>query len=167
MGKGLPRSLARGKGQYTVKKQKFAFKDVAISVAGTSGVGYGSAVIGDLPEGNILFLGAVAYATFTTSDSDVQATYDGDYSVGTTATSDATLSSTDANLIGSTALGAATAGVSPTARGTGVTAAILDNTDGSLEVNLNLIIDDANISGTGDFTASGVVEIAYGVMLDD
>ena len=169
MAKGLPRSLSRGKAANApvIKKQKFKFKDVAIAVAGTSGVGYGTAVIGDFPEGNILFLGAVAYAQFTTADSDVQATFDGDYSVGTTPTADATLSGTDANIIASSALGAATAGVSPNARGTGTTAAVFDNTDGSLEVNLNLIIDDANISGTGDFTAEGVVEVAYAVMLDD
>lgn len=167
MSKGLPRSLARGKGTQTVKLQKFAFKDVAIAVAGASGVGYGTAVIGDFPEGNILFLGAVAYAQFTTADSDVQAAFDGDYSVGTTATADATLSSTDANIVGSSALGAATDGVSPVARGTGATVAMLDNTDGSLELNLNLIIDDANISGTGDFTATGYVEVAYAMMSDD
>lgn len=165
--KGLPRSLARGKGKHTLRKHLIKFKDVAVSVAGTSGVGYGTAVVGDLPEGNILYLGAVSYAQFTSVDADVQATYDGDYSIGTTATADATLSSTDANIVASAALGAATAGVSPEVRSSGATAAVLDNTDGSLEVNLNLIIDDANISGTADFTASGWVEIAYAVLGDD
>ncbi len=165
--KGLPRSLARGKGKHTLRKHLIKFKDVAVSVAGTSGVGYGTAVVGDLPEGNILYLGAVSYAQFTSADADVQATYDGDYSIGTTATADATLSSTDANIVASAALGAATAGVSPEVRSSGATAAVLDNTDGSLEVNLNLIIDDANISGTADFTASGWVEIAYAVLGDD
>lgn len=169
MAKGLPRSLARGKAGNApvVRKQKFPFKNVAISVAGTTGVGFGTAVIGDFPEGNILFLGAVAYATFTSADTDVQATYDGDFAIGTTPTADATLSGTDANIIGSTALGAATAGVSPNVRATSSNAATLDNTDGSLELNLNLIIDDANISGTADFTAEGIVEVAYAVMLDD
>lgn len=166
--KGLPRSLARGKGQTTVRKHRMPFNNVAVSVAGTSGVGYGTAVIGDFPEGNILFLGAVAYATFTSVDSDVQATYDGDFSIGTTPTADATLSGTDANLIGSTSFGgAATAGVSPTIRATAATAANFDNTDGSLEVNLNVIIDDANISGTADFTADGWIEMLYAVMGDD
>lgn len=167
MAKGLPRSLARGNGKTVVKKQKFNVKDLAISVVGASGVGFGSAVMGDLPEGNILFLGAVAYMTFTSVDADVQATYDGDFSIGTTATADATITGTDANIMGSTALGAATAGVSPTVRGTLSTAGTFDNTDGSLELNLNLIIDDANISGTADFTATGIVEVLYAVMLDD
>lgn len=167
MAKGLPRSLARGNGKTVVKKQKFPVKALALSVAGTSGVGFGTAVMGDFPEGNILFLGAVAYLTFTSADSDVVATYDGDFAIGTTPTADATLSSTDANIIGSSALGAATAGVSPTVRATAATAATFDNTDGSLEVNLNLIVDDANISGTADFTADGMVEILYAVMLDD
>lgn len=167
MSKGLPRSLARGKGQFTVRKQKFPVKALAISVAGTTGVGFGTAVMGDLPEGNIMFLGAMAYLTFTSADADVQATYDGDFAIGTTATADATLSSTDANIIASAALGAATSGVSPTVRASNATAAVFDNTDGSLELNLNLIVDDANISGTADFTADGMVEVLYAVMLDD
>jgi len=65
-------------------------------------------------------------------------------------------------------LGAATARVSPVVRATGVTAAIFDNTDGSLEINLNLIIDDATISADDvEFTASGVLEIVYCVLGDD
>lgn len=168
MGKGLPRSLARGKGKTTVHKHLVKFTGKAFSVAGASGVGYGAVEVGDLPEGNILLLGAVSYAQFTSADGDVQATYDGDYSIGTTATADATLSTTDANVIPSTSFGgAATSGVSPNARGSNATAVVLDNTDGSLELNLNVIIDDANISGAADFTATGVVELLYAVLLDD
>lgn len=165
--KGLPRSLARGKGKTTVRKHLVKFKDVPITVAGASGVGFGTAVIGGFPEGNILYLGAVSYAQFTSADTDVQATYDGDYAIGTTPTADATLSGTDVNIVASAALGAATSGVSPLVRSTGATAAVFDNTDGSLELNLQLIIDDANISGNADFTAEGWVEVVYAVLGDD
>ena len=76
----------------------------------------------------------------------------------------------EVDLIQSTALGAATAKVSPVARGThavAITGTVLDNTDGSLELNLNLLIDDANISGAADFTATGVVELSYIILGDD
>ncbi len=168
--KGLPRSLSRGVSQLPIVRQSLAVDAAAISVAGTSGVGYGSVVIGDLPNGNILFLGAVAYMKFTTADADVQATFDGDYSVGSAPTADGTLSDSEVDIIQSSALGAATAGVSPVARGTNAAAicgTVLDNTDGSLELNLNLLIDDANISGAADFTVDGVLELVYVVLGDD
>lgn len=164
--KGLPRSLARGKGKTTVRKHLVKFKDVPIAVAVASGVGFGTAVVGDFPEGNILYLGAVSYAQFTSADIDDTSDL-GDYAIGTTPTADATLSGTNANIVASVALGAATSGVSPLVRSTGATAAVLDNTDGSLELNLQLIIDDANISGTADFTAEGWVEVVYAVLGDD
>jgi hypothetical protein len=167
--KGLIRSLRRGSpSRAAVVKQAIKVNRVPISVAGTTGVGFGTAVIGDFPEGNILFLGAVSYLQFTTSDVDVQAAFDGDMSVGTTPTADATLSGTEINVIPSTALNPATAGVSPVVRGSSTASgAVFDNTDGSLELNLNLLIDDANIGGTGDFTVSGVVFVSYVVLGDD
>lgn len=169
MSKGLPRSMSRGNPQrQEIIKKTFSFTNVAVSVAGASGVGYGTAVIGDFPEGNILFLGAVSYVQVTgPTSASLDDTWDGDYSIGTTATADATLSSTDANIIGSSPFGAATSEVSPVARGTGVTAAVLDNTDGSLELNLNVIVDDANISATVAMTASGTVTVLYAMMGDD
>lgn len=167
--KGLPRSLSRGVTQAPIVRQTVPINDV-VSVAGTSGVGFGSAVIGGLPNGNLLFLGAVAYLQFRTADADVQAAFDGDYSIGSAPTADATLSGAEVDIVQSTALGAATAGLSPVARGThavAITGTVLDNTAGSLELNLNLIIDDANISGAADFTATGVVELSYIVLGDD
>lgn len=169
--KGLPRSLTRGGNKQPVRRLDLKFNSVAISVAGTTGVGFGSAVIGDLPEGNILLLGAVAYATFTgpTSAALVD-TFDGDYGIGSTPADDATITNGDVDIIQSTALGAATAEVSPRARGTSAAATagvILDNTDGSLELNLNLLIDDANISGTVAMTATGVLHLSYIVLGDD
>jgi len=169
--KGLPRSMSRGAPiRQEVLKAVIKLNAVAIEVDGLSGVGFGSAVIGDFPEGNILFLGAVSYVQFTraASASGIQATFDGDYAIGSTPTADATITGTDANIVDLAALGAATAGVSPMARSSGATQVILDNTDGSLELNLNLIIDDANISANDQaVTASGYVVILYSVMGDD
>lgn len=169
--KGLPRSLARGpQTAQGVHKAAIPVRDLAVAVA--DGVpGFGTAVIAGLPQGNLLFLGAVAYLQFTTADADVTATFDGDYSIGTVPTANGDLAGAgEADIVPSTALGAATAKVSPVVRGASTDAlggGVIDNTNGSLELNLNLLIDDAAISGAAGFTVSGVVNIAYIVLGDD
>ena len=168
--KGLPRSLARSvAGSGGASGKTVPIKDLAIRTSGAAGVGFGTAVIRGLPEGNILLLGAVAYLQFTKLDAGTIATFDGDYSIGTVATVDNDVADAgEADIIPSTALGAATAGVSALVRGANATQVILDNTDGSLEVNLNLLIDDASVSADDqDFTVSGVLSLAYIVLGDD
>jgi hypothetical protein len=172
MAKGLPRSLARGGVTAPVRRQTIKVTNAVVQVDGATGVGWGTAVIGDLPAGNILLLGAVSYMQFTgPTSASLADTYDGDYSIGSAPTADSTINGSEVDIIQSTALGAATAEVSPRARGTSAAAicgTILDNTDGSLEVNLNLLIDDANISADDlNFTASGEVHISYVVLGDD
>lgn len=169
MSKGLPRSLSRGNPlKQEIVKQVFTVRNVAVTVDGATGVGWGTAVIGDLPAGNILFLGAAAYMSFTTASASVQDAFDGDYSIGSAATADATLSGGEVDIVPSTALGAATSKVSPRVRGVNATQVMLDNTDGSLELNLNLLIDDANISADDvAFTATGELHVLYAVLGDD
>lgn len=133
--------------------------------------GFGTVPVAGLPQGNILFLGAVAYLRFTTADADVIAAFDGDFSLGTAPTADNDLADAgEADIIPSTPMGAATAKVSPYIRAVSSAAlngVIFDNTDGSLEVNLNVLIDDASISGAAPFTVDGVIRLAYIVMGDD
>lgn len=168
--KGLERSRKRGRASATpIVKQNIVI-NTTITTTGATGVGWGTAVVGDFPEGNILFLGAVTYAKVSKlTAAGTQDTFDGDYSIGTTPTADATLSGTEVNLIPSTALGAATGGVSPVVRGASSSnSVIFDNTDGSLELNFNLLIDDANISADNQlFTLTGLISIAYIVLADD
>lgn len=170
MGKGLPRSLGRAAsaiGASGLITMTIPVKDVPISVAGASGVGWGSAVISGLPEGNLVQLGCVAYMQFSTSDADVQAAFDGDYALATTPNVDANLV---VGLTTSAPLGAATAKLSPvvrTANAAPLIGTTHDNTAGDLELNLNLIIDDANISGDAVFLANGVVHIAFIKLGDD
>lgn len=173
MGKGLPRSTRRNVTQQTLVRGRFPFRALALTVTGATGVGWAAAVPGDFPQGNIYIAAAVSYVQFTkaASATGVQDTFDGDYAIGTTPTADATLSGTDANIIPSSPLGPATSGVSPVARGAssgGAVGTILDNTDGSLELNLNLLIDDANISADSQaVTATGYIEVLYAVLGDD
>lgn len=171
MGKGFPYSTSRAGGANApVKKTTLAIRNFAISVAAVStGIGWGTALIGDFPEGNILILGTVANLQFTATGTNATTTFDGDFSIGTTPTADSTLSTTDADIIPSTALGAATARVSPVVRGANGTPFLVDNTTGSLELNLNVLIDAANITDdtTVPMTVTGEIYIAYIVLGDD
>ena len=167
--KGLPRSLARmlpAAAATPIVKQTIPVIARLLSVA-DGAPGFGTVVIGDFPEGNILLLGAVAYMRFTTVDADIIAAFDGNYSIGSAPTADNALAGAEIDLIASTRLNPATAKVSPLVRATNATQLVLDNTDGSLEVNLNLLIDDTSISGAADFTVDGVVMLSYVVLGDD
>lgn len=171
MSKGLPRSLARGKQMLQpITTMRIPIRNKTINVA-DGAPGFGTAVLGALPQGNLLFLGAVSYLQFGSSSSSLTATFDGDYGIGTVPTADNDLADAgEADIIPSTALGAATSKTSPIVRGASTDAlggGIIDNTDGSLELNLNLLIDDAAISGAATLTVNGVVNIALIVLGDD
>jgi len=153
-------------------KQTVTVDAASLTVAGAAGVGFGSFVASDFPEGNVLFLGAVSYLQFTgPTTGDLSDTWAGDYAVGTTPADDGTLGGTDVDLVASTALAAATAEVSPRTRATGATAAnaaVLDNTDGSLEINVSLLVDDADIAADGIiFSVSGEIFLSYVMLGDD
>jgi hypothetical protein len=166
---GLKRSMERGN-HSSLQNSSIQVKDLTVAVA-DGAPGFGTAVIAGLPAGNILFLGAVSYLQFLTADADITTTFDGDYAIGTVATADGNVSdANEADIIPSTALGAATAKLSPVVRGVSTDALgglIIDNTAGTLNLNLNLLIDDAAISGAANFTANGVIHLAYLVMGDD
>ncbi len=176
MSKGLPRSQTRGRLTGSDLKRGVIPVPAAttITITGAAGDGWGTVVIGDFPAGNIVFLACIGYIQLAGSgaDADLGDTWEGDYSIGTTATVDATLTGTDANIVPITALAAATAELSPKTRGvqsTGALAgAVFDNTDGSLEINLNMLIDDADIAGDDSIiTVTGEIYISYEVLGDD
>ncbi len=175
MTKGLTRSQRRGPEiEQSIVKHRLNISAVPISVAGTTGVGFGSVVIHDFVEGNVMMLGAVANLTFSGPaglSGDLSDTWAGDYAIGTTPADDGTLTAGDVDWVPSTALAAATAEVSPKTRGLqsdgSLCGVIFDNTTGSLEVNLNLLVDDADISGTVAMTATGEVELSYVMLGDD
>lgn len=171
MGKGLKRSLAGVSSQpqaQTVIKQRVSLRNVAVTVNGATGVGFGTAVIGDLPEGNVLLLGALANLTFVGPGTGHTATFNGDFAIGSAPTADATLNGAEVDIVPSSAMGPAVSNTTPQARGAGATVAMLDNTDGSLELNLQVLVDDADISANGVvFLVSGEVVLLYSMMLDD
>ena len=159
--------------KHVIIKQHISVIAKTLIVAGAAGIGFGSLVVGDFPAGNVLFLGAVSYMTFTGPTSgDLDDTWEGDYALGTTPASDATISVADEDIVPETALAAATAEVSPRTRATQADGAkagqVFDNTDGSLELNLNLLIDDANISADNiDMSVTGDIWIQFVMLGDD
>ena len=174
MGKGFPRSLKRGdKARKAIVKDTIDLTGVTIDVfAAGAGIGFGSAIIHDFPEGNILVLGLAGTVGFAGSGADANLvdTWEGDFGIGTTPADDATITGTDVDLLASLATGAATAEVIAAQRVALASApAMFDNTDGSLEVNANLLIDAADITdaSTVTITLSGTVDIAYIVLSDD
>lgn len=89
--------------------------------------------------------------TLTWTDTDIAAAGSGDISLGTTATADATLSSTDVDIMASTALldpfvlgvgGVGAAGLG----GTLVNSTVFDGTATAKDLYINLIIDDADVA---------------------
>lgn len=166
---GLNRSLRRGKAVTApIKKLTISLNALALSIVGATGNGFGGVAIAGLPEGNILLLGAVADSMIFTAGANTTATWTGTFGVGSTLNADVTIATTEQNIVPVTTLAAATASVSPTTRAASTASGtILDNTDKSLGVFLNLTIDDASISGTTPVTVSGLIVISYVVLGDD
>ena len=175
MGKGFPRSLGRqNKAVAAIVKDTIVLDGKTVSVTATGvAIGFGSTVIHDFPEGNILLLGVAGTIGFAGSgaDANLSDTWSGDFGIGTTPAGDATITGADVDIVPSTAIGAATAEVIAAARvATAYTdLAIADNTDGSQELNLNLLIDAADQVDTTvvEITLSGTIQIAYVVLGDD
>lgn len=172
--KGLPRSTGRSNLQTTpfVRKLRYDLTNKAIAVTGgaATAAGFGSVQLGGLPEGNLFIFASLTYLRFSSSDADVIAAWDGDFSLGSTATADATLSGTDANILASTSIGAATAKLSPQLRVSGsLTPFYLDNTAKDLALYLNMITDDNSVTDSlvGDFLINGFIELAVAVLGDD
>ena len=171
MTKGLPRSLARG-GQLTeaVTKLRLPINHTITVTATGAAIGFGSVVIGGLPEAYLKIMATAIKVQFLgPTSANLTDTFDGDFGVGSTPANDATITGADVDLISSTALGAATAEVSPEKVVADGVDLVLDNTDGSLEVNLNLLIDAANIVDDTSVAikAKGFMEIVLVTMLDD
>lgn len=170
--KGLQRSLSRGpKATKDVNVARLVV-DESLSFTGATGAAvFATAPLAGLPEGNILLLGSVANLTFTGPGSaNLTDDFQGDYALGTVPTADNDLAdSGEADLIASTAIPAATTEVSANVRATNATQAIIDNTAGDKEINLNVLLDADEVTNaqTVAVAVTGTVDIAYIVLGDD
>lgn len=167
MGKGLPRSLRHANvKEAPILRKNFTFNSQSITMTGATGVGWGTAIIGDLPQGNILVLGATFNGTITEASSNISNTFSGDIAVGSTPVTDGTATAGDVDVVPLTAVGPAVDSAATAAAKSGSTESgtILDNTDGALELNLNLLIDDADIGGNDPVTVTGTLTLSFIVL---
>lgn len=175
MGNGFVLSLKKQiRAGQLVGVYRVEFNKVAISaVAAGAGIGFGSRVIDDFPVGNIALFGVVGRVGFTKIDSNIIATWSGNWAVGSTPTAAGALTvAGEFDILGpsgGTAIGPAVSGSIPGTRvlkaGFG-TPIILDNTGGTLELNLNLSVAAASITDatTGVVQATGCIDMIMGLL---
>lgn len=168
MTKGLIRSLNRGSFLDQLIIKDLIEVDASLTVTGASGNGFASTVLRGMPTGNIYLLGASAALSFagSGSDADLSDTWNGDFAVGFAPHAVSTAFGTDAqNIIASTAIGPASSEVIALADFSNDTPVIRNNFSGDAEVNLNLLIDDADIAGDDSVvTVTGFVHIMYSML---
>lgn len=121
------------------------FTNYALPLVDAAGVvAYAGVKVWDFPEGIISIRGAVANLAITKSSAGVNADFDGDFSLGTvTASNNATLSSTEQNIIPTTPTPQAVAGAT-TAKGASTGPVQLDGTTTAIDAFLNFLVDDVD-----------------------
>lgn len=142
-----------------IHKTVLTFASTPVTISDDAGVAQygGTGKIYDLPEGLITVLGCVVDGDLTLGvTGTITATFAGGVSLGTvTATTGATLTSTEADIMAEVDVAAATASVAAIeAPSVGVT--LLNGTGGAKDVYLNFVIDDdaTHTAGTGTFTGT-------------
>lgn len=178
MTKGLRRSMrnARLKGTPGSLVRQVAFDKTIVIPDPGAAIAFATTVLAGLPQANLWIGAALAY--FQVRDvgaAGLIAAFQGNFAVGSTPTANATLDTTEVNIIPSTAFTAA-AGVTPRVRaapaadGNGLmtnNGTFLDNTDGSLELNGNITILDASISAQATVRVTGELYLVMAEMGDD
>lgn len=146
-------------------------KNVTFSNVGGA-VEFGSVALCGLPAGFIVVVGGFIDLDILESpaQANISQTYNVTAALGTTATADNALATTEINLMTAAAAGAATAGVSPhiaraldgiatLAGATGAAAGYINNSAGTGSVFLNLTLPDADISGVGVLRCRGALRL--------
>lgn len=119
---------------------------------------YGGVKVLDLPEGCILVLGATTDLVATVSG-NLDAAAEGDFGLGTvTASNNNTLSSTEVDILPSTAMTMSSSTGDMNGQSTAV--AFLDGTSTAKDVYLNAIWDDADHNG-GAMTVTGTITLIW------
>lgn len=129
-------------------KTVLTLTNTPISLTDEAGVvAFGGLKVYDFPDGLINFKGAVADLAVTKSSAGVNDDWDGDFGLGTvTASNNNSLSSTEQNLIPTTATPQAASGAT-TAKGKSTDTEankVLDGTTTPIDVYLNALVDDAD-----------------------
>jgi hypothetical protein len=159
-------SAIQGVGLPQVAVLPISALNVVMTDATTAG-SHGAQKIFTFPEGNVMVLGAVTDLTIARVGTGLTATSAVVSSLGsvTVGTDNATLTSTEADIVPSTASTlAAGAGVT---KGASTTAAVLNGTTTPAAVFLNFATPDAGSTATDALTVNGTVTISYLVLGDN
>jgi len=141
----------------------------SITITDDPGTGaYGGIKCYEFPEGMIMVLGVVPDLTASSAsgtDHGIAAAADGDFSIGTVGCNSGSLTSTEANIIASTAIAqfATTAGV---IKGANAAAVLVDGHTTEPGLYLNVIFDDADCSANDVLTIGGSLTV-YWINLGD
>lgn len=159
-------SAIQGVGLTQVVTFPISALNVVMTDATTAG-SHGSQKIFTFPEGNVMVLGAVTDLTIARVGTGLTATSAVVSSLGsvTVSTADATLTSTEADIVPSTASTLA-AGEGVT-KGASTATAVLNGTTTPAEVYLNFATPDAGSTATDALTVNGTVTISYLVLGDN
>ena len=159
-------SAIQGVGLPQVAVLPISALNVVMTDATTAG-SHGAQKIFTFPEGNVMVLGAVTDLTIARVGTGLTATSAVVSSLGSVpvGTDNATLTSTEADIVPSTASTlAAGAGVT---KGASTTAAVLNGTTTPAAVFLNFATPDAGSTATDALTVNGTVTISYLVLGDN
>ena len=137
---------------------KAVVSGLPITLANTTGASFGNVALMTFPKGLIHVVGVSVHNflfDYTDDDGNVTplaGTMGGDFSLGSTGTSDATLNGTDVNILASTSYDPFSTAVSANS---GINA-MLDGTSTAITCYINAIVDDGDVADG----ASDVVEIS-------
>jgi hypothetical protein len=134
--------------------------EVTMTDATTNG-SHGSQKVYDFPAGNIMVLGAVTDLTIEAGAGGISDTASIVASVGSAAvgTDNATLTSTEANIVPSTA-GTLTSGAGAV-KGESTAVALLDGTSTAADAYLNIACPDAGSSANDTITVNGTIRLIW------
>ena len=159
-------------GALMMHKTVFTLDEQAVALTDEAGVvAHGGLKIYDFPEGAIMVVGVTSDLDLTKSSAGVNDDWDGDFGLGTvTATNDASLTTTEDDILPTTATPQATSGAT-TADGqsTADENVVLDGTGTAKDMYLNFLVDDAdhNVTGTAcNLIADGTITL-YWINLGD
>lgn len=144
-----------GFGSHHISKVSVAAQP--ITVANTTGISFGSVPLLTFPKG-VIHIGVTCVDNFLIDYTDdagnvtpIAGTMGGDFSIGSTATSDATLNSTDVNILASTSYDPFSTAVDANS----AINVLLDGSSTPITAYLNFIVDDSDVADA----ASDIVKI--------
>lgn len=150
-------------GNEAMRKTVFTFNNFSMNVANTTGASFGNKQLYDFPQGRLMIVGGSSDLDFNWHDSNIDDAGSGDFSLGTTGTSDATLNSTDVDIMASTALTDPFVSGVGVANGNVVKTTEFDGTATAKDLYLNIIVDDADVSdaATDAIVINGTLTIIW------